>query len=256
MSVALTNACDLHCSFCYAPKFAARLDSQDVIKWATELDRGGCLGIGFGGGEPTLHPDFVTLCQRVAADTQLAVTFTTHGHRLTDAIVSRLTGAVHFMRISMDGVGETYTRIRNRPFSTLIEKLTLAQRISPFAINYVVNAHTIDDLDSAAKVAFDAGASEMLLLPERSVAGKGGTDEATRQTLFEWVSRRSDLRLAISTADPLEGIPLADPFPDDTDELEAYAHIDASRQLKASSFSPHGVPILTTVESALDELRK
>ena len=256
MSVALTNACDLRCSFCYAPKFAARLDSQVVVTWATELDKGECLGLGFGGGEPTLHPDFASLCQRVATETQMAVTFTTHGHRLTDDMVSRLAGAVHFIRVSMDGVGETYTRIRNRPFTALIEKLTLVRRVSPFGVNYVVNADTIDDLDSAAKVAFDCGAVEMLLLPERPVAGKGGVDESTKHIMVDWVSRNSDLRLAISSAGPLEGIPIADPFQDDVDELNAYAHIDASQRLRTSSYSPQGVIVGTSVASALVELRK
>ena len=256
MSMALTNACDLRCSFCYAPKFTARLDSRAAVTWAAELDKGGCLGLGFGGGEPTLHPDFVSLCQRVAEETQLAVTFTTHGHRLTDDKVSRLAGAVHFMRISMDGVGETYTRIRNRPFGALIEKLALARKISPFGVNYVVNSNTVRDLDSAAKVAFDCGAFEMLLLPERPVAGKGGIDDLTRRLMVEWISRNSHLRLAISSAGPHEGIPIADPFPDESDELIAYAHIDASRRLKVSSFSPRVVTVETTVESALAELRK
>ena len=131
VSVALTNACDLHCGFCFAPKHAARLESETVVAWATELNESGCLGLGFGGGEPTLHPDFVSLCRRVAVDTQLAGSFTTHGHRLTEGLAERLAGAVHFVRVSMDGVGETYARIRGRRFSALIEKLALARRIAP-----------------------------------------------------------------------------------------------------------------------------
>ena len=82
ISVALTNACDLSCSFCYAPKTPSVLDASAVVDWLSELDAGGCLGVGFGGGEPTLHPEFAALCRRVASETRLAVTFTTHGHRL------------------------------------------------------------------------------------------------------------------------------------------------------------------------------
>ena len=83
VSIALTNFCDLRCRYCYAPKHKASLHTDSVLRWLKELDTEGCLGIGFGGGEPTLHPDFVNICKRVAGETQLAVTFTTHGHRLT-----------------------------------------------------------------------------------------------------------------------------------------------------------------------------
>ncbi|WP_408376205.1 radical SAM protein [Paraburkholderia sp. RL18-085-BIA-A] len=58
VSVALTNLCDLNCSYCYAPKHRAALATEKVLSWLEELDSEGCLGVGFGGGEPTLHPDF------------------------------------------------------------------------------------------------------------------------------------------------------------------------------------------------------
>jgi sulfatase maturation enzyme AslB (radical SAM superfamily) len=55
VSVALTNACDLACPYCYAPKDSAALDVERVVGWLSELDVNGCLGVGFGGGEPTLY---------------------------------------------------------------------------------------------------------------------------------------------------------------------------------------------------------
>ena len=138
VSIALTNACDLQCRFCYAPKHVARLDVDAVVAWAIELDEGGCLGLGFGGGEPTLHSDFAELCRRVTNETQLAVSFTTHGHRITEELARQLKGAVHFVRVSMDGIGGTYERIRGRSFATLLDKLRLVHAIAPFGINYVV----------------------------------------------------------------------------------------------------------------------
>ena len=81
VSIALTNACDLHRSHCYAPKDNNKLDYERLILWLNELDENGCLGIGLGGGEPTLHPDLPRLCRYATENTGLAVTFTTHGHR-------------------------------------------------------------------------------------------------------------------------------------------------------------------------------
>ena len=254
VSIALTNLCDLKCSFCYAPKHRAMLDSRSVISWAIQLDDNGCMGLGFGGGEPTLHPEFVWLCQQVAARTKLAVSFTTHGHRLTNTMAEQLSNVVSFVRVSMDGVDETYEQIRNRRFSVLIEKLGLARRMAPFGVNYVVNSATIGDLDSAAAIAFEQGASELLLLPEQPIATDGRFDESTHRMLAEWVQRNSQYRLAISESSPLEGFPLAVPFSDD-DRLTAYAHIDASGGIRTSSFSPESVAIRTSVLDAIVKLR-
>ena len=75
VSVALTNACDLDCSYCYAPKNPATLDATRLAGWLLELDDNGCFAVGFGGGEPTLHREFVKICRQTTERTRLAVTF-------------------------------------------------------------------------------------------------------------------------------------------------------------------------------------
>ena len=72
MSIALTNACDLVCPHCFAPKTHAVLDFKTVVSWLVELDANGTIGVGFGGGEPTLYPHFAELCSYAANKTGLA----------------------------------------------------------------------------------------------------------------------------------------------------------------------------------------
>ncbi len=254
VSIALTNACDLNCHFCYAPKDPARLDLKSVVAWAVELDGGGCLGLGFGGGEPTLHPDFPAICRRVAEETSLAVSFTTHGHRITERLAKELRGAVHFVRISLDGVGATYERIRGRSFEAFLHKLDVVRTIAPFGVNYVVNADTIEGLGAAARLAFDRGALELLLLPEKPVNGKGGIDPTTSQALSCWIERNHHYRLAISDTAAPDGLPLADPFRGGS-PLSAFAHIDATGRLRASSSSRLGSPIQSSLRLALSAVR-
>ena len=153
LSVALTNACELRCVFCYAPKHAAMLDMDRVVAWAVELDGAGCLGVGFGGGEPTAYPRFAQLCTQIAKSTSMAVTFTTHGHRLTPGLADALRGSVHFARLSVDGVGATYERLRRRPFPAVLAAATLLRSVAPIGINAVVNADTIGELDDLAEFA-------------------------------------------------------------------------------------------------------
>ncbi|MDX2298385.1 MAG: radical SAM protein [Xanthomonadaceae bacterium] len=255
VSVALTNVCDLHCAYCYAPKHKSSLQSDQVLGWLKELDTEGCLGIGFGGGEPTLHPDFVDICKRVAGETQLAVTFTTHGHRLTPQLVERLKGSIHFARISVDGVGRTYEEQRGKQFASLLRGVESIATLSSFGINVVVNERTVAELDAMSELAHKVGASELLLLPQQATTEVTSMDGVVGRALQDWVSNyRGKVRLAVSEAGA-SGLPTCDPLPDERG-LQAYAHIDASGMLRASSYSPAGAKIGDAgVLSALKRLR-
>ena len=242
ISLALTNACDLACAHCYAPKQRASLPFDKLKSWLHELDDNGTLGIGFGGGEPTLYRQFAELCSYTAQHTRLAVTFTTHGHHLSDSILSKLHGSINFARISLDGVGETYERIRGRSFSALTERLHSLAACFPFGINFVVNKATFPDIDSAIDLAESVGASEFLLLPEQPVNGSPGMDPRTGAELVQWVGRyNGSIPLAVSEASSA-GFPTCDPLQQEPG-LRAYAHIDAQGNLKSNSFQEHGVRI-------------
>lgn len=256
ISIALTNLCDLHCQYCYAPKHRATLDSELLTTWLVELDQAGCLGVGFGGGEPTLHPKFAEICRQATMSTQLAITFTTHGHRLTPQLLEHLTGNVHFIRVSVDGVGQTYEAQRGRRFRVLLDRLRDAGTLCPLGINVVVNERTVSDLDALVEMAHSVSASELLLLPQQATGTVGAIDSATRCILERWVlNYRGNIRLAVSEAGS-ENLPICEPSPREKG-LMAYAHIDASGMIKASSYSPHGVSIEANgVVHALTRLKK
>lgn len=257
MSMALTNACELRCSYCYAPKHAAVLDRDRVVAWTVELDASGCLGIGFGGGEPTAYRGFAELCRDVAGATSLAVSFTTHGHRLTSELIDSLRGAVHFVRLSVDGVGATYERLRGRSFSAVVRAARLLSSLGPFGINVVVNADTIGDLDALADFASEVGASELLLLPEQPSAAAGGAGDDVEARLVKWVTetKRPMVRLAVSRTGLEAVLPVADVFPDEH-PLEGHLHIDASGVLRPHAYSPVGVPVEGSVMEAVQVLRE
>ena len=242
VSIALTNVCDLYCSYCYAPKHVSKLSVNRLADWLDELDSNGTVGVGFGGGEPTLYPQLAEICQYAAQRTGLAVSFTTHAHHLDIRLARKLKGNVHFLRVSMDGIGNTYETMRGKSFQTLIKQLDYVREIAPFGINFVVNAKTIHDLDNAVVIAHNEGAAEFLLLPERSVLGKGGIDIETIHTLRAWVlAYHGPIRISTSDAHA-EDFPICNPFSKELG-LCAYAHIDADGVLKRSSYDLDGIPI-------------
>jgi MoaA/NifB/PqqE/SkfB family radical SAM enzyme len=210
--------------------------------------------VGFGGGEPTLYPRFVELCQHTARETQLSVTFTTHGHHIDEAMADGLRGSTHFIRVSMDGIGHTYESIRRRSFPDLLARMKLVRTIASFGVNFVVNEHTLPDLDEAVAIAADLGSCELLLLPQMATRRCSWIDDDTLEGLRRWIEAyRGSLSLCINersaeefrTCDPVEA----------EQGLRAYAHVDAAGVLKSSSYHATGVPIGTEgVLNALDKL--
>lgn len=254
VSIALTNRCDLACAHCYAPKSRDELRFEVITRWLAELDSHGALAVGFGGGEPTLYPEFERLCQHAAHKTRLSVSFTTHGHHIDSELAKRLRGSVNFVRVSMDGVGATYESIRRHSFSELLARLEHVRSISRFGINVVVNERTLPDLDEAAIVAADAGACELLLLPQMAVRSVEAISAGTVRGLRRWVDAyRGPLKLCINEASA-DGFPICDPLVEERGLL-AYAHIDAMGVLKPSSYAEKGVHLDgVSVLDALDQL--
>lgn len=242
VSVALTNACDLACPYCYAPKAPAALEARFLVEWIEELDANGCLGVGFGGGEPTLHKDLASVCRHVTRHTTMAATITTHGHFLGAPLARSLEGNVHLIRLSMDGVGPTYESLRGRPFGAFVRHARIASSIARVGLNFVVNTTTLPDLDEAVDVAMQIGASQFLLLPEMSVDCRTGLDHGTVAELKDWVmAYKGPIPLAVSTTTEVE-LPICDPLPAEGG-LRAFAHIDARGRIKRSSFERDGIPI-------------
>jgi len=242
ISIALTNRCDLACTHCYAPKSRDEPRFETITRWLVELDAHGTLGIGFGGGEPTLYPEFERLCHHIARETRLSLSFTTHGHHIDDVLAESLRGNVNFVRVSMDGVGATYESIRQRSFSEFLARLKHVRAISRFGINVLVNERTLPDLDEAAAIAADAGACELLLLPQMAVRSVTAISEGTLQGLRRWVETyRGPLKLCINEASS-DGFPTCDPLVEEGGLL-AYAHIDAMGVLRPSSYAETGVPL-------------
>jgi MoaA/NifB/PqqE/SkfB family radical SAM enzyme len=242
VSVALLNACDLQCAYCYAPKQKAILSRQVVERWLVELSEAGCLGIGFGGGEPTLHPDFAAICQFAERHTDMAVTFTTHGHRLNQRLLDQLNGSVHFIRVSMDGVGSTYEALRGKPFESLITNIRRARAISAVGLNVVVNDYTVTQLDEISKLATELDVTELLLLPQQPTATVAAASDEIGNKIRSWLqSYKGSVRLAVSE-NGVETELMCNPLPKEKG-LRSYAHVNANGVLKTSSYATLGQPI-------------
>lgn len=241
VSIALTNQCDLSCPYCFSPKEYAALEFNVLAQWLLELDQNGCIGVGFGGGEPTLFRHLLEICRFVKENTNMAITLTTHAHNI-GKYNSSLKGYVNFMRVSMDGVGSTYERLRNRSFTDFCDRLIDVKTIAPFGINYIINSQTIDDLDNALVFAKEMGAVEFLLLPEMANSKSDGIDDRTEKTLKHWIANYNGHVPLMISENGAEDLLYCNPFSKDIG-LSSYAHIDATGMLKKTSFDCEGIII-------------
>ena len=239
LSVALTNACDLACSFCYAPKSAHALHPSDVTRWAKEFSTVGTIEVAFGGGEPTLYPQLAAICREIWSETDLGISITTHGQHLQEKLVRDLVGFVSILRVSIDGPEPYYSTIRRRPLRLTLENIQRIGGRIPIGINTVVNRQSLQHLDELMRIVLCTGAVDWLLLPEvRSGDSALGADE-WRQ-LENWIeANRSDVNL-LTAVQAIEHMATPTLFPCQENE---YAHIRADGRMCRNSYSGEGVPI-------------
>lgn len=255
VSIALTGRCNLRCGHCFVPRVNCDLEYERVLVWLRELDDNGCLGVGFGGGEPLLYPHVFDLCAFVHRETGMACTMTTNGVLLDDVAVSHLSSTLDFCRISMDGIGKTYESIRKYSFDKLLLAVQRAAKQMKVGINYLVNDVTICDLKRVMELATEVGARELLLLPEVATNGGVTVSEAClcqlRQCVFDYhgtVSMRISERFK-------DVVPSSVLIPGDVG-TRAYMHIDCKGILKRDSFSRSGYQITGGLMDAISHFNK
>ncbi len=154
LQVAVTNACDKDCSFCYRPMEAKnRWSFDDVVELARVCDRWGVLEIAFGGGEPTLFPRFAELLETIWKQTGMCPSFTTHGKRLTPELLRALRG--HY--------GQLQVSVYDEDDTAGIVELLIAER-ARFGLNYLVTPKRVRSIEADVMMWVARGVRDILFL--------------------------------------------------------------------------------------------
>jgi len=151
---AITNACNLACTFCSRDDTAASgWSADDAFLFLRDLSAHGTLEVAFGGGEPLAFKGFAALVRRLHDDTALAVSLTTNGTLLHDTTVSALAPYVAQVRVSV------YDNVDHRP---LLARL-VAARVR-FGINWLVTPARLPSLEGFVLDLHARGCRDVLLL--------------------------------------------------------------------------------------------
>ena len=200
---AITNACNLTCGFCSrdtTESSAWTLDS--ALALLRDLSHAGVLEVAFGGGEPFVFRGFTQLLHRLRAETELAVSVTTNGTRLDDAMLDAIAGAYAQLRVSVYDDTDWRTTIRR-----------LAAHDAVFGVNYLVTPARLPQLEDTLAELVALGCRDVLLLAYNGEDRALHLDPAvwaataTRITNLARVFPRLALKLDICWGHRLAGVP-------------------------------------------------
>jgi len=241
VSIALTNICDLKCSFCYAPKTQDTLPFNFILALTKKLDELGSLEITFGGGEPLLYPSFSELCDLIWNNTGLGISVTTHGHHLSRRIISEIEGKISSIRFSIDGVEPYYSEVKGKPLQELLGIIRNVRGKIPFGINTVISPGKVSELVCLIKLAIDIDSQNILIIPEHNngIFNLSKSDWRKLNEIIDYWKSEIRLYIAYDAYNYLN----VDSLQTETDNEFLFAHISADGKLKANSFCEDGIRI-------------
>ncbi|HRI64730.1 MAG TPA: radical SAM protein [Polyangium sp.] len=201
---AITNACNLACTFCSRDEQAkSSWTAHEAFEILRQLDNAGTMEVAFGGGEPLVFKGMVGLVHRLYQETQLGIGLTTNGTRLDDATAKSLAPVVGQIRLSV------YDNVEHLP---IIERL-VRHRVR-FGVNWLVTPPRVPHVPEFVLELAAAGCRDILLL---SYNGRDPalhldeqqTKELERQVqlLHRAMGARTALKLDICWGSRLDGVP-------------------------------------------------
>ncbi|AKF04274.1 radical SAM protein [Sandaracinus amylolyticus] len=234
LQFALTNHCNLACTFCSRDLDARSAWTADsAFRFLSDMAVLGTLEVAFGGGEPLVLKGFADLVARLHDETPLAVSFTTNGTRLDSALVRGIAGKVGQIRLSIYDDSDWRAQVR-----------LLAENDARFGINYLVTRARAPHVVDRVLELVELGARDVLLLSYNGHDASLHLDplslaalDADVRTLMRALAGRAELKLDVCWGDRLPSVPRAL----DRDLRACAAGVDhlvitSDRQVAACSF--------------------
>jgi MoaA/NifB/PqqE/SkfB family radical SAM enzyme len=154
IQVALTNACNKTCGFCYRPLEAkSRWTFDELVDLAKRASEWGVLEIAFGGGEPTIFPKFAELLQTIWRESPICPNFTTNGLKLTSDFLRSIKGSYGQLQLSVYDEDDT---------NGIIDLLVREQ--ANFGLNYLITPARVRTLEADVLSYSSRGVKDMLFL--------------------------------------------------------------------------------------------
>ncbi|MBA3531470.1 MAG: radical SAM protein [Ardenticatenales bacterium] len=240
--VAVTNACNLKCPFCYRPPEARSLWRYDsLMTFCEEAAAWGVLEVAFGGGEPMLFPRWGEFICELYERTPLAINFTTNGTLLTEPFLKQIAGRYGQIRLSL------------YEDNAWAETVALLVRCGArFGVNWLITPAALRTIEKTFAQLLSLGVRDVLFLsykgnefPEMHLS----PDEARRFAAFLQRAHTAlggavQLKLDVCWGESLAGVPSLFGT-GDCAAADDFLSITSDRQVKPCSFHEVAVPFET-----------
>jgi sulfatase maturation enzyme AslB (radical SAM superfamily) len=244
--IAVTNACDLTCPFCYRDRQSpSRWRYESLLRFCQEADQWGVLEVAFGGGEPLLFPRWDDFIGELYATTRLSINFTTNGTRLTRDFLERSAGKYGQIRLSLYEDNHWPDTLR-----------LLDQSGARFGVNWLITPAELDQIEPRFASLWALGVRDFLLISYKGPDRALHLDHAGQQRLAAFVNRiyqqlgpQVQIKLDVCWGTALDSVPRLFQS-DDCGAGDDILSITSDKRIKPCSFHPMGIPFET-----LDEVR-
>lgn len=244
--IAITNACNLTCHFCYRDlKSPNHWRTESLLEFCRALDEWGVLEIAFGGGEPMLFPDWANFIRELYTSTRLCINFTTNGMLLTDDFLQRIAGCYGNIRVSLYEDNHWEQTIR----------LLVANR-ARFGVNWLITPDELPHLEAKFIRLLMLGVRDFLLLSYKgSDASLHFQSDHYRQltkflnTVHPQMGQSIQLKLDVCWGKMLPDVPRLF-VEEDCGAGDGFLSITSDKQIKICSFHHATIPFDT-----IDELK-
>ena len=189
----LTDACNLACRHCMAAdgQPVSTLPTETALNLLDEFAGVGVHALSLTGGEPTLHPDFVSVLRR-GAELGFHLQVSTNAVALDPVAVAELATTRAFVNVSLDGAdAATHDELRGLAgaFSATCEGIkTLTQAGARVRVETVLMQANANQIPHLARIAARLGASRYVVndlrVTGRAASGSENGLRASDATLF------------------------------------------------------------------------
>lgn len=198
---AITNRCNLACSFCSRDQSSASAWTHDTaFEMLSGLANAGVLEVAFGGGEPFAFRGFSKLVRRLYDETPLAVSATTNGMLVTRDVLAELAGAYGQLRLSLYDDNDWRTRVK-----------LFADAGARFGVNYLVTPARLATLTEVVVELAALGCKDVLLLSyngrDRAMHVVDGVGLAAQVQLLARALPNMRIALDVCWGERLEAVP-------------------------------------------------
>ena len=235
---AITNRCNLACTFCSRDvQVDSAWTADSAFAMLAGLAAAGVLEVAFGGGEPWAFPGFGALVRRLYDETPLAVSLTTNGLLLTPERLAGIAGRYGQIRLSLYDDNDWRARVTQ-----------LAQAGARFGANWLVTPPRLPELEATVLDLAGRGCRDVLLLSyngaDRALHLSPGqsADLAARVARLARALPRVSLKLDVCWGERMEPVPrLMDRA--DCGAGREFVVLTSDRQLAPCSFHHLRIPV-------------